>query len=890
MADILSKLVVQITADDSSFQKTLNNIQTTTAKVGKSLTKNLTLPLVAIGTASIKIAADFESSMNRVKALTGATAEEFTNLQNRARELGATTEFSASQAAEAMAFFAQAGFDANKIYDVLPDTLNLASAAQLELGTSADIVSNIMTGFGIEASQLGNVVDILTKQFTSSNTDLSQLGEAFKYVAPIAAGLGVSIEETSAALGLLSDAGIQAGSAGTGLRRVLTVLVSESEKLGISVTDAAGNMLPLYDIIGQLEKRGLTTAEALEIFGDRGGPAISQLLSVGSAALEQYTKRLSDVDGLAKNIAQTQLEGLNGEFKNFKSALEEAAIVLGNEMLPKATELIAEITDLVRKFSQLDEDTKKNIISFGLAAAAIGPVTNAISVVVGAVAKLSVVLATNPILLIATAAALAGVALYKAYDNATTLKDETKKLKNITDELKKSSEEYQEVVKKLTTDTNQLTDAERNNLEIKKQQLKIKIIDAIDKLESSYRKNLQALNKQYIVYLTFNEELKKTQKRLKEIKEEQSKLDENTTEYLRLENERIRLLYLERQQIQDVAKELEQYTKLQTEQQAAIEQVARAIVNGIITLDELALKDELLRREIELQVAALQKQAEAQQNNTSATEESTIAKQKQSEEIEKNTEKIVQNTAEIIGNTENMLKMRDAAIEAGIAIAGLSYEVNNLNERQTDLANAMPITTATILAQIQDLTTQYSSIINEVYGSLTDVIDMYYQNIIDNENLSDEEIKKAKKDQWKANKAFAIGQSIIDTLVAATKVLPNIPLSLLIGGIGAAKTALIASQPMPKFQNGGIVENSGTGQQFIAGDGVREYIVPDDRGYLSELGQNIVDSFKGQQINNQIDNEVTQINQIVLDSRIVQEIVTKGTQTRQIRIYPEAVR
>ncbi len=275
---LLGDLVVRIVGDTKSFvrsvdqagrkmsqfDKDMARIAKKMIATGKALTLGLTLPILGIAAAAIKTAGDFETSMNRVRAVTGATADEMIELEATARELGATTQFSAKQAADAMSFLAMAGFETNKIIGAMPATLNLAAAAQIDMGQAADIASNILAGFNLDADELAGAIDVMAKTFTSSNTDLVQLGEAMSLVAPISEGLGVSIEETSAAIGILSNAGIQASSAGTGLRRTLSVLVTESDRLGIATLDAAGDMRPLADILDDLEEVGLSTADALD--------------------------------------------------------------------------------------------------------------------------------------------------------------------------------------------------------------------------------------------------------------------------------------------------------------------------------------------------------------------------------------------------------------------------------------------------------------------------------------------------------------------------------------------------------------------------------------------------------------------------------------------------
>src|SRR5690606_33363463 len=211
---------------------------------------------------SVRTAADFEQAMSRVGALVRATDEELAILSRTARDLGASTVFSASQAAEGMSYLAMAGFSVQEIVEAMPGLLNTAAAAQSGLGVTADIVSNILSGFQLEARETGRIADVLTATFTSSNTTLESLGDTMSYVAPVAASLGISLEEVAAMTGRLGDVGIQGQRAGTALRAIFTRLASPTgeaarliQDLGIQMTDSSGNMLPMIDIIRQIEER-----------------------------------------------------------------------------------------------------------------------------------------------------------------------------------------------------------------------------------------------------------------------------------------------------------------------------------------------------------------------------------------------------------------------------------------------------------------------------------------------------------------------------------------------------------------------------------------------------------------------------------------------------------
>ncbi|MBS3939338.1 MAG: phage tail tape measure protein [Actinobacteria bacterium] len=308
--------------------------------VGRAAT-GMGLALVGGLGAAAMVAGNFEKSMNRVRAVSGATGQQFAELEQQARELGRTTQFTASQAADAMGFLAMAGFQANEIMGAMPATLTLAASANLDLARSADIVSNVMTGYGIAVDDLGGAVDVLTKSFTSANTDLGQLGEAFKFAGPVAKGAGIAFEETAAALGMMGNAGIQAGMAGTSLRGAITRLLNPTKQvadrlaeLGIETMNAEGNLRPLHELIGQLEQSGASTADMMLIFGQRAGPAMGALVDQGSAALRSLTNELENSGGTAERIAGIQMEGLQGSLTRARSAAEGLAITMGSQVSP----------------------------------------------------------------------------------------------------------------------------------------------------------------------------------------------------------------------------------------------------------------------------------------------------------------------------------------------------------------------------------------------------------------------------------------------------------------------------------------------------------------------------------------------------------------------------
>ncbi|KKK77584.1 hypothetical protein LCGC14_2852100, partial [marine sediment metagenome] len=342
MSETLGRAVLVLSTDDAALNRGLASAKSATKKfgkdmrrVGRTVSTRVTLPILGIGIAILKSAANFEAGMNRVQALTGATGKQFEKLETQAKELGATTQFSASQAAGAMGFLAQAGFDTEKILAAMPATLNLAAAAGMDLAQTADIMSNVMQGFGLEASESGRASDVMAAAFTSSNTDLQQLGEAMKFVAPVAKGMGLTFEETVAVLGLLGNAGIQASMAGTSLRGMMTRLADPTtkaakliKKLGIDVIGTDVKINSMSNIMGQLSEAGATTIEVMKLFGLRAGPGMQAILDQGSGSLVKFESKLKDSGGTAERIAKVQMKGLTGAMKAFTSAMEASAIAI----------------------------------------------------------------------------------------------------------------------------------------------------------------------------------------------------------------------------------------------------------------------------------------------------------------------------------------------------------------------------------------------------------------------------------------------------------------------------------------------------------------------------------------------------------------------------------
>lgn len=354
-------------------------------------------PLVAAGVTisagagiadTVQTYADFEAAMSEVKAISGATSEEFAQLTDKANQMGAVTKFTASESAEAFKYMAQAGWDAKEMMDGIEGLMSLAAASGEDLGTASDIVTDALTAFGMSAKESGRFADVMAMAANATNTDVAKMGDTFKYVAPVAGALGYSIEDTAVAIGLMANNGIKASQAGTSLRSLLTNLthpVGQAEDaindLGISITNADGSVKPLSQTLQELRSKfgALSEAEraqyAAMLAGQEGMSGLLAIVNASDQDFADLTEQINNSSGAAQEMADIMMDNLAGKFELFTGALDSMKMSLGERFKPYLMDALEWLTDKVpdvenalltamNSFDRFVDETKSKIAEF----------------------------------------------------------------------------------------------------------------------------------------------------------------------------------------------------------------------------------------------------------------------------------------------------------------------------------------------------------------------------------------------------------------------------------------------------------------------------------------------------------------------------------------------
>ena len=371
-------LFAKITLDSSEYEKALKRTKEESQSfVSGSYTKGFEKvagTVVKIGTAiggalsaaggyAIKVGGDFEAGMSNVAAISGATGDDLQKLTDLAKEMGATTKFSATEAAEGYQYMAMAGWKTEDMLNGLPGIMNLAAASGEDLGTVSDIVTDALTAMGLSADDSAHFADVLAAASSNSNTNVSMMGETFKYAAPLAGALGYNIEDLAQAIGLMANSGIKSTQAGTSLRSILTRLAdppkdcaAAMEQYGISMTNSDGTMKSLMEVMENMRDSlgGLSEQEQASAASAIGGQeAMSGLLAIVNASEDDFDKLASAIDnadGAAQSMADTAQDNLQGKLTILKSALEGVGIAAYEKFEEPLKKAVDVVTDAVSNF------------------------------------------------------------------------------------------------------------------------------------------------------------------------------------------------------------------------------------------------------------------------------------------------------------------------------------------------------------------------------------------------------------------------------------------------------------------------------------------------------------------------------------------------------------
>lgn len=369
--------------------------------IGKSLTTKVTAPLTGIAAASIKVGTDFETSMSHVAAVSGATGEDLERLKAKAREMGATTNKSASEAADALGYLALAGWDIESMLAGVEPMIKLSSAGKIDLARTADLVTDSMSALGVEIHELDEYLDVMSATSQNSNTSIEQLGDAFVTAGGKLRDLGIRFDEGAAALGVMANAGIKGSEAGRGLSAILTNLTAPTgsakkaiEELGISVFDSNGEFVGIEESLRRVDEalNGMTQEQQAMyksmIAGKEHAKTFSALMNGLGGDFDKLTEDIDNSKGALDEMYEIMTDNLAAKWDEFKSALEEAGIAIFESMLPALEVVVGFLQKLVDGFNKLPAPVKTALVVVGSLVAAIGPLLTVLGFMVSNIGAL----------------------------------------------------------------------------------------------------------------------------------------------------------------------------------------------------------------------------------------------------------------------------------------------------------------------------------------------------------------------------------------------------------------------------------------------------------------------------------------------------------------------
>lgn len=666
--------------------------------VGKELSMKVTAPLVAIGGVATKLGMDFKAGLSEVQALSGATGEEMVRLEERSRELGATTKFSAKEVTEGFKYMSLAGWDVQQSLDGIDGVLSLAAASGEDLGRVSDILTDSISAFGDEAKDAGRYADVMAAASSNANTDVAGLGESFKMVAPVAGALGYSLEDTSVALGLMANAGVKGSQAGTALRSALTNLVKPTaqmekkmKELGIEVKDSNGEMKPLDTLLGDLRGSFSKLSDdqkanaAATIFGKEAMSGMLAVINASDADFNKLSKAIENSEGVAQEMADTMQNNLQGKLTNLKSALEELAIKIFDALEPALKAVVAAVQSLVDWLNGLSKNTQLVIVAIAALAAAIGPLLVVLGSLLTMTGGLMMMLPTlmpliaglaAPIGIVVGALTALGVAFALTRTKADEAYTEQEKLAESNLELAETQLESTQAVTEQIDETTELIEKTKEQIETTD--------ELVDTFENLIEKSKLSTD-EFGEFLTLQTELENTKspERIAEIEDRMEKLREKSglskDEFNKLleSNEALAEQFPEAGQVIDDYGNIIMDTtgKLREMTQAELERMQLQVYNQMIedlqsVNSEIDEYHDLLGEVVELEDSVAEKKRETK---------------KVQDDIKKNDKEISENNAKILDLKE---QQKDASLTEWwnldsqiLSLQGQNHELDGKNKK-----------------------------------------------------------------------------------------------------------------------------------------------------------------------------------------------------------------
>ena len=386
----LNNVNAKLTASAKQWQragKDISKAGRSISNTGKSLTKTVTMPIVGIGTACVKAAADFEAGMSKVQSISGATGDEIKKLSDKALEMGKRTKFSNTEAADAFSYMAMAGWKTEDMLNGIEGVMYLAGATGEDLAQTSDIVTDALTALGMTTKDTNRFVDVLAAAASNANTDVGKMGETFKYVAPVAGAMKYSAEDLALSIGLMANSGIKASNAGTAMRKWLSNMAAPTDKvegamskLGLSLTGSDGKMKSLRQVMQDTRKAmsGLSESEqsmyAKTLAGQTGMSGLLAIVNSSDKDFEKLAKSIDNSNGACEEMYNIANNNLSGQLTILKSTLETIGIQIGDILAPKVKKLTEFVQGCADKFASLSDSQKDTVIKIAAMAAAVGPV------------------------------------------------------------------------------------------------------------------------------------------------------------------------------------------------------------------------------------------------------------------------------------------------------------------------------------------------------------------------------------------------------------------------------------------------------------------------------------------------------------------------------------